>query len=63
MKPNCMILRCEDSSFHWVASIKSVYSIKPFSRFPRNRIDLSKIHLRHPVSLVSIQTRFTGVCH
>ncbi|NLS43472.1 hypothetical protein EXD76_04045 [BEV proteobacterium] len=29
MKPNCMILRCEDPSFHWAASIKSVYSTKP----------------------------------
>ncbi len=28
--------------------------------FFRNRIDLSKIHLRHPVGLVSIQTRSTG---
>ena len=28
--------------------------------FFRNRIDLSKIHLRRPVGLVSIQTRSTG---
>ncbi|MGG2141732.1 hypothetical protein [Symbiopectobacterium sp. RP] len=24
-----MILRCEDPSFHWAASIKSIYSTKP----------------------------------
>ncbi|NLS43141.1 hypothetical protein EXD76_01545, partial [BEV proteobacterium] len=29
MKLNCMILRCEDPSFYWAASIKSVYSTKP----------------------------------
>ncbi|NLS43128.1 hypothetical protein EXD76_01465 [BEV proteobacterium] len=29
MKPNCMILRYEESSFHWAASIKSIYSKKP----------------------------------
>ncbi|NLS43362.1 GAF domain-containing protein [BEV proteobacterium] len=29
MKPNCMILRCEDPSFNWAASIKSIYSTKP----------------------------------
>ncbi|WP_291969336.1 hypothetical protein [Candidatus Symbiopectobacterium sp.] len=25
-----MILRCEDPSFRWAASIKSIYSTKPF---------------------------------
>ncbi len=29
MRPNCMILRCKDPSFHWAASIKSIYSTKP----------------------------------
>ncbi|WP_291969669.1 hypothetical protein [Candidatus Symbiopectobacterium sp.] len=29
MRPNCMILRCDDPSFHWTASIKSIYSTKP----------------------------------
>ncbi|WP_291969441.1 hypothetical protein [Candidatus Symbiopectobacterium sp.] len=29
MGPNCIILRCEDPSFRWAASIKSIYSTKP----------------------------------
>ncbi|NLS43517.1 hypothetical protein EXD76_04415 [BEV proteobacterium] len=35
MKPNCMILRCEDPSFHWAASIKSVYSTRSWRHVTR----------------------------
>ncbi|NLS43807.1 hypothetical protein EXD76_06630 [BEV proteobacterium] len=46
MKPNCMILRCEDPSFHWAASIKSIYSTKPFYYCTSNKKGHPKIAIR-----------------
>ncbi|MGG2140583.1 hypothetical protein [Symbiopectobacterium sp. RP] len=42
-----MILRCEDPSFRWAASIKSIYSTKP---------------KKHNIQQVIIDAGYMGLC-